>query len=358
MRVVLVAPSFGEFGGVEAFVFRLGQFVAGAEDGEATICFKRVASFAMKPSLEASIEHSPVCVTFVNRASRGLVAQIRAADVIHSQNPSIDVALAAFLLRKPHVMTIHAWRRQRFTPRALLARVAAALADRRLYNSDFVWRSWEPRRRRSTSAKLPVVSRLPSGVVPPDRRKGFVFVGRWVPNKGIDVLLEAYARAALDREAWPLVLMGDGPLRPAIESDVRSRGVEGVVITGYVDDDVRNETIRHSKWMVVPPHTNEELGLTPIEARSVGVPCIVTRDGGLLEAAGPHSLHCEPRSPEQLSRLLERAATMDEDAYRRLSEDTRRHLEAHLRPLSLYFDLYRELLGDRRRAPGRRRGPR
>ena len=50
--------------------------------------------------------------------------------------------------------------------------------------------------------------------------------------------------------------------------------------------------------MVTPPHTKEDLGLTPLEARSVGVPCIASRDGGVQETAGKHSLLCKPGDAE------------------------------------------------------------
>jgi glycosyltransferase involved in cell wall biosynthesis len=342
MRVLIVAPSFGEFGGVEAFVFRLAEAVA--DDAEVTICFKRVTTFQMQPSLERSLAVVGAPVAFVDRASVALFEQIRAADLVHSQNASIDVALAAALLRRPHVTTIHSWRRQRFTPRGVLAGLAARLVDRRLFNSDFVWRTWEPNGTRPNSAKLPIVSSLPAHGVPVSQRKGFVFVGRWVPNKGIDVLIDAYERARLDRGDWPLVLMGDGPLRPGLEASIRDRRISGIEVTGYVDDETRNERIRRAKWLVAPPHTNEELGLTPIEARSAGVPCIVTRDGGLLEAAGVFSLSCEPRDVGQLSRLLEFAAGMDDTSYEHFSRATKSELDDYLSPMSLYLDLYREML--------------
>ena len=70
--------------------------------------------------------------------------------------------------------------------------------------------------RRQRSARLPVVSRMPQGETPVDKRKGFLFIGRWVPNKGIRVLLEAYARLNADPKEWPLTMLGDGPLREEV----------------------------------------------------------------------------------------------------------------------------------------------
>jgi len=341
MNVLIVSPSFGTFGGCEAFVFRLAEELARHDAHRASICFKRVAGdFSLDETLQEYVDASPVPVTFVDRASQALYDEINAADLVHAQNPSIDVALLAKWAGVPLVMTIHGWLRERWTPRGLAARLARWLTDRRWYNSDFVWRKWEPRRRSPTSGKLPIVSDLPTGVVPPDERTGFAFAARWIENKGLEVLLEAYAEADLDRSEWPLTLLGDGPLRPRVEALIRDRRIEGVDVRGFVDQATRDDVIRHAKWMVTPPHTDEDLGLTPIEARHVGVPCIITRDGGLPEAGGRHALICEPRDVDGLCRRLEEAAAMPAADYETLSVATRAELMDYLQPMSLYLDHY------------------
>ena len=46
----------------------------------------------------------------------------------------------------------------------------------------------------------------------------FVFLGRFVDVKGIDLLIEAYNSLGEDiRSKWPLLIIGDGPLRESIE---------------------------------------------------------------------------------------------------------------------------------------------
>ncbi len=344
MKVLIVSPCFGTFGGIESFVFTLAHELQSSQEVNVTLCFKRVKGFKLSSLLNEIITKSKVKVVFVERASRELLDLIWLSDLVHCQNPCIDVAVFAKLLQKPLVMTIHNWCRRTLQLHPLICRLATHLADRHWYNSDFVWNSWEPISKRATSAKLPVVSNLPTGNVPTSKRKGFVFVSRWIPNKGLEVLLDAYAQASLNRETWPLILMGDGPLRPKIEAKIREQQIKGVVIKGFVNAQTRNDIIRHAKWMVTPPHTNEDFGLTPIEARHVGVPCIITRDGGLTEAGGIHALSCEPGNIEQLKQLLEKAAIINEDEYQRLSEATHQELLNYLQPMSLYLKHYQQLL--------------
>ncbi len=62
-----------------------------------------------------------------------------------------------------------------------------------------------------------------------------VAVGRLVPQKGFDLLIDAYR--SLPGTAPPLVILGEGPERPALEAQVRRLGLEGrIVLPGVVDN--------------------------------------------------------------------------------------------------------------------------
>ena len=344
MKVAIIAPSFGAFGGIEAFVCALAAALRAEPDVDVTLCLKKARGFRPDSLLERTLAQTDLPVTFADRASAKLRDVIRDAEIVHCQNPCIDVALIAKMLGKPLALTIHNYRQRSLRPRALLRAIAFRLANRCWYNSEFVWSTWEPDKRRPGSARLPVTSKLPSGIVPIEQRKGFVFVSRWIPNKGVDTLVEAYARARLDRERWPLVMLGDGPLRAEIESRIREKKILGIEIRGSAEGAARDSAIRYARWMVTPPDTKEDLGLTPLEARHVGVPCIITRDGGLPEAGGKYALSCEPGNVEELKMLLEEAAQMDDAEYAVLCDATHRELMEYLQPLSVYVDHYRELL--------------
>ena len=349
MTVAIVSPCFGVLGGIETFICALAKELHAQPGVQVTLCFKKTKHFKPDWLLEKVARETGAHVVFVERASRELATVIRRADIVHCQNPCIDVAVLAKLFGKRLVLTMHSQRVRKLRPREVLRLLAWHMADRRWYNSEFCWNTWDPERKKHSSARLPVVSSLPTGIVPISERSGFVFVARWIPNKGLDFLVEAYARAKLDRKQWPLILMGDGPLRPVIEAKIRDEKIEGIEIRGYVAEDERNDAIRHARWMVTPPNTKEDLGLTPMEARNVAVPCIITRDGGLPEAAGKHALSCEPGNVEELKVLLEQAANMDLATYERLCEATHKELMEYLQPLSVYYEHYRELL----EAPGR-----
>lgn len=348
MKVLIASPCQGKFGGIESFIFNLAHELQSGQGINVDICLKKVKGFELSSTLEELIVKSNLNVVFVERASKALFDLIKASDLVHCQNPCIDIALFSKMLRKPLVMTIYSWLYHLPKSRFLVSQLASYLADRHWYISDFVWDSWEPIRKRPTSGKLPIISSLPVGIVPVSDRKGFVFVARWIANKGLEVLLDAYAQADLDRQTWPLILLGDGPLKPLVEAKILEQKIEGVIIKGFVDNQTRNNIIRHAKWMVTPPHTNEDLGLTPIEARHVGVPCIISRDGGLPEAGGKYALSCEPKNVQQLKELLEKAAQMTENQYQKLSEATHLELLEYLKPMSLYLENYQQVLAEKK----------
>jgi len=307
IKLLLVSPCFGTYGGIEAFLLAVADAVRREPDFTVRLCFKKVRGFALHPGLASMLRHESVL--FVDRAGRELADAIKWADVVHLQNASPDVVALAKLFRKRIVLTIHNYMRREWSLHRFLWRLSALLADARWYNSEFVWETWEGNHKRRRSRKVPTVSKLPEGWTPPSERRGFVFAGRWIANKGIETLIEAYSSAKLDRATWPLTLIGDGPLRLSIQRKIEEQQIDGLEILGFVDDATKAARMKNARWVVVPPNTKEDLGLTAIEARNLGVPCIITRDGGLPEAAGKHALVCEPDDPAAPWRAAARRPT-------------------------------------------------
>ncbi|MDQ6860964.1 MAG: glycosyltransferase [Verrucomicrobiota bacterium] len=342
-KVVIVSPCQGAYGGIEAFVLAVAAAVRREPDMEVRICFKRVGSFALQPDLREMLRDEDV-IWAHRGADRDLIEVIGWADIVHLQNAPPDVTFLALLRRKPLVMTIHNYMARPMTAHRLLWRIAARFATERWYNSQFVWDTWEPQQKRRGSRKVPTTSKLPEGWTSPEERRGFVFIGRWIANKGVDTLVDAYALAKIDHEKWPLTLMGDGPLRSLIEYAIQKRGITGVRVLGFVDEATKTEEIKNARWIVVPPNTKEDFGLTAVEARHLGVPCIITRDGGLPEAGGRQALICEPADPRALAALLEQAAAMDEAEYAARATRTRDELSTELEPIEFYAQSYRRIV--------------
>jgi len=344
MRILLAAPTFGVYGGIEVFVMTLAGWLRQHTQHEVKVCFKVIAGRTVTPQLEQRCDELGLSYAFVRRGSFDLLARIRWADLVHSNTCSPDIALLAKAARRPLVLTIHNWFRGKRGLRNRVWYLCNRAADWRTYNSQFVLRTWEPDGPCSGSELIPTVSQLPTVQAPIAERRGFLFISRLIENKGLDFLLKAYETADLDRARWPLSIAGDGPLASWARQYVTERGLSTVHLLGFLEESDKARRMAAAKWLVAPANTREDMGLTPIEARSVAVPSIVTRDGGLPEAAGESALLCEPGSVADLARALEIAARMPADEYEHRARVSRDSLRSYLRPLSVYPEIYERVV--------------
>lgn len=343
MKLLIVSPSQGHYGGIEAFVIALASAVEKWPEFDLQVCFKLVQDFKLKDDLKAAVTSLKCPVHFVPSGDLKLLKLSRWADVVHGQNTSPDIIFPARFFGKRLVLTIHNWRRRNHNVQYLLWGIGAKLAHRRWYNSRFVWNTWEPVKKSNTSDCVPTVCQFSRGYCSPSARKGFLFIGRWIENKGLEELITAYSHAKLDPVQWPLILIGDGPLRAKALALISELDVQGVEMPGFVDNDTKAKRLSSARWLVAPARTREDLGLTPIEARSVGVPVIVTRDGGLPEAGGDAALIVEPGNVEELTEALIQAAFMSEEEYCERAERGQKTLKEFLRPMEFYRDSYNKL---------------
>jgi glycosyltransferase involved in cell wall biosynthesis len=104
----------------------------------------------------------------------------------------------------------------------------------------------------------------------PEPPQAFVYVGRLVAEKGVDVLAEAYR---LYRESapdpWPLLVCGTGPLAGAFA------GIPGVELLGFVQPDGLPEVFARSGCLVLPSRF-EPWGVVIHEATAAGMTVVCT----------------------------------------------------------------------------------
>jgi len=81
------------------------------------------------------------------------------------------------------------------------------------------------------------LSRTEPVLAPPraDGRRRLLAVGRLHPDKGFDLLIQAYARVAADHPDWDLVILGEGDERARLQAQVDTAGLAGrVALPGRV----------------------------------------------------------------------------------------------------------------------------
>ena len=106
--------------------------------------------------------------------------------------------------------------------------------------------------------------------------KNFLYVGRFAPEKGLNILLEAWEKIE-DKHGWTLTLIGDGPLK----NEFIHR--EDIKIKDYMAHDELLLEMQNAGCFVLPS-LHEPWALVIHEAACAGLPIICTEVCG----AAPH----------------------------------------------------------------------
>lgn len=152
--------------------------------------------------------------------------------------------------------------------------------------------------------KWPVMTRGGYGVTSDDFL--FVAAGALVHIKGFDVLLTAFAATARERPGVRLILVGDGPLRDALERQTTDLGVSSsVTFLGERDDAAA--ILRDVADAVVIASRDEVLPLVLLEAAHAGKACIATAVGGVPEIIkhAVTGLLVPPEDPAALAQAMQ-----------------------------------------------------
>ncbi|MEY2487244.1 MAG: hypothetical protein QOH39_2892 [Verrucomicrobiota bacterium] len=187
-----------------------------------------------------------------------------------------------------------------------------------------LWRRWRgvfdlivansaPVKRRLLAEGIAPVEVVGNGVSPHHARTSFsqiptvAFAGRLVPEKGVDVLVRAFAAVRRQLSAAKLIICGEGPERPAIEQLVSDLGLtDAVSMPGHRPND-EVARIFEIAWVVAVPSIWEEpFGQVAIEAMMIGVAVVASAGGGLTEIVrdGQTGFLVPPHNPDALAAAL------------------------------------------------------
>jgi glycosyltransferase involved in cell wall biosynthesis len=140
---------------------------------------------------------------------------------------------------------------------------------------------------------------------PAPRTISFAYVGRFVSEKGIPILLAAAKKLANDGLSFTVELIGDGPERPNIEELIRRNGLgDRVQITGYLTGTDLTGTLHRVDAVIMPSVWEETAGLSAIEQMMRGRAVIASDIGGLAEIVGDAGLKFAPGDARGLAACM------------------------------------------------------
>jgi colanic acid/amylovoran biosynthesis glycosyltransferase len=159
-----------------------------------------------------------------------------------------------------------------------------------------------------------------------------VALGRLSPEKGQLLLIEAAALLAAKGVAFELILIGDGPLRGAIEALVKERKLgDRVRLTGSLSSPQLREEILGSRALVLPSFA-EGLPIVIMEAMALRRPVLATSVAGIPELVrdGIDGWLFPAGSVESLAAAMEDCLSRPVEDLRAMGESARvRVLERH-----------------------------
>jgi glycosyltransferase involved in cell wall biosynthesis len=260
--------------------------------------------------------------------SPGLIARLTHvawSDIVHSNGASVALYPYAVILGKPFVWThqgyqvisidglgwlggesapMTMWASFRFHARRMgigrgfiglfkliIRRRIAQLVDMNIAITEWV------ARRQPLPKQIVIYNPFPttvfSSIKPGKPAMDFIFIGRLVSEKGVDILLRAFKEllATPGFEVRTLSIVGDGPLRGELESLAKELQIaEKVHFAGAARGQHLHELVSKATIGIVPSVWEEAMGGVCIELLATGKIVIVSERGGLAELIGDAGL--------------------------------------------------------------------
>ena len=218
-------------------------------------------------------------------------------DVIHSNNfaPALSGSILSSITKKPHITTVHdvfslgngdfweKWRKQ-----SGVSKINASLAPffEKLM-MDFKFKCIHAVSEATKNDLLEFGAKKPIYVVPnaiefsENRNEKFnptqfVFVGRLVFYKNLELLIKAINLLKDDYPKIKLVIVGDGPYKKSLEDLIHKLNLENKIeFLGYVNNETKEKIIQESNALLFPSMF-EGFGLVILEAFAQNKPAIVS----------------------------------------------------------------------------------
>jgi glycosyltransferase involved in cell wall biosynthesis len=324
--VLLITDWTANEGGIEAYVTRasyaleaaghevrlltssvgsaargVADYVAFGTDNPAAQTFLQIANPFAIAGVRAAVRRFAPDVALVNMFEKYLSPAIFPAlrgvptvAFVHYYKPICPTALkvlpdgvlcevpAGLVCWRSGCVGLAEWLRDR--PRYALIRSGLAQANRVLACSRWMVEQLGLNGIGAEAIPLPVPPPEPGFVRAPSRDPLFLYCGRLDREKGVDLLLRAFARVLAGRPAARLRILGGGPRRAALETLSADLAIaEAVHFDGRVSFAEVEAALSDAWALVAPSLWPEPLGLVAIEAITRGIPAITSASGGFAE---------------------------------------------------------------------------
>jgi alpha-1,6-mannosyltransferase len=195
---------------------------------------------------------------------------------------------------------------------------------------------FHPRRRLDRT-----LTRLTSGI--PVDAPVMAFVGRFSPEKEIDVLIRAWPAIERQTDAY-LVLVGDGPARRELQALSTSNRI---LWLPYQNDREQLADFLAAVDLVASPGSIETFGLSALEAQASGTPVLSADRGGVAEQvarSGAGGVFASGNSDELAAEAVRLLRSADLERLGALGRDYAEREHSWNGVFDRIFDIYRRVV--------------
>ncbi len=216
---------------------------------------------------------------------------IMETDVILENNPCLRLSWINIFLRKPIVVALHTWLKN---------------AQGETGRNEIIKLSWLKRAthviscsnalRQKVYEKSIVIHNAYNNqlfrVIPSIiKTKDFIFVGRLVSDKGVDLALKAFSEFVKEYPDSHFTIVGQGDEYEKLETLVNDLSINNnVTFKGTLKGESLVKCLNQHRYLLVPSIWEEPFGIVVLEGMACGCVPIVSDGGGLPEAVGDSGL--------------------------------------------------------------------
>lgn len=141
-----------------------------------------------------------------------------------------------------------------------------------------------------------------------------LYIGTLQPKKNIEGLIKAFSLLTTDH--YPLITLviagKKGWLYGEIFELVKKLNLEEkVILTGFIDEEDKPYLLSGAQAFVFPSFY-EGFGIPVLEAMSLGVPCVISKEGSLPEIGGDAAIYCDPYSIESIAEAMGKMLSLNQ----------------------------------------------
>jgi glycosyltransferase involved in cell wall biosynthesis len=136
-------------------------------------------------------------------------------------------------------------------------------------------------------------------------KKYFLFVGRFIPDKGLHLLVEAFRNVETD---FKLVLVGGSPNPSEYEKSIKQTTDDRIVFPGFVYGETTNNLMKNA-YTYIQPSLIEGLSPVILTVMGLGTPLICSDIVENLYITNQNAIHFKSGSTESLALAIKKALT-------------------------------------------------